>query len=77
MAKIAALDKKFEWAAGYDWDSLGRGCTGQLSRSADIIASDDFSKKIDNVIDAAKKKLADEYVELSCLYSLHSIECKG
>ncbi|KAJ6439023.1 Lipase 1 [Purpureocillium lavendulum] len=57
-AKLAALDKNFDWAADYDWDALGRGCEGQLARSQALIESPSFSQKLDAVLDASKKKLA-------------------
>jgi hypothetical protein len=61
IGKIASeFDKKFEWAAGLDWDALGRGCAGQLKRTASLVESDSFSKSLDSVLDAAKKKLAKE-----------------
>lgn len=59
IGKIASeFDKKYEWAAGLDWDALGRGCVGQLKRTGSLIESDSFSKSLDSVLDAAKKKLA-------------------
>jgi hypothetical protein len=61
IGKIASeFDKKYEWAAGLDWDALGRGCAGQLKRTGSLIASESFSKSLDSVLDAAKKKLAKE-----------------
>lgn len=60
VAKLAALTEEFSWAGDYDWDTLGRGCDGQLQSSRDIIESKDFSDNLDKVVDAAKKKLADK-----------------
>ncbi|KAK3312152.1 SGNH hydrolase-type esterase domain-containing protein [Apodospora peruviana] len=39
-------------------NQLGLGCDEQLKRTEEIIASDVFSKRLDEVIDAARKKLA-------------------
>jgi hypothetical protein len=60
VAKLAALDKNFDWAGGYDWDALGRGCDAQLDRSQAIIDSPQFSSSLDSVLSAAKGKLASE-----------------
>lgn len=60
VAKLSALTNEFSWAADYDWDTLGRGCDGQLQFSRDIIDSKDFSDGLDKIVDAAKKKLADK-----------------
>nr|UMZ45336.1 hypothetical protein [Paramyrothecium sp.] len=61
VAKIAALaDPKYEWAESFDWDTLGRGCEGQLDHTESIINSDAFSSSIDKVLEAAKGKLADD-----------------
>ncbi|KAG2019298.1 hypothetical protein GB937_005212 [Aspergillus fischeri] len=58
-AKEAALKHpEFAWAANFDWDSLGHGCEKQLARTRDIIAGDTFSRSLDSVIEAAKKKLS-------------------
>ncbi|PLB48819.1 fibronectin type III domain protein [Aspergillus steynii IBT 23096] len=58
LAKAAALaDPRFKWGEGFDWDSLGLGCDGQLARTKKLIEGDAFSKNLDSVIAAAKKKL--------------------
>jgi hypothetical protein len=60
VAEVAsAFDDKYDWAEGYDFEALGRGCAGQLSRSASLIASSDFSNSLDAVLRAAQAKLAD------------------
>jgi hypothetical protein len=64
-AKTAALaNPEYSWAKSYDWDALGRGCAGQLTRTKNIIASAGFSKSLDQVISAAKLKLSSEWVLL-------------
>lgn len=60
IAKGAAFDKKYDWASGVDWDSLGRGCTAQLDHTQSLIDSSTFSSNIDAVLKAAKAKLAKE-----------------
>jgi len=61
IAKTAALvDPDYAWAKDYDWDALGRGCAGQLTRTKNIVASAAFSKSLDQVIEAAKLKLSSE-----------------
>ncbi|KAF4166807.1 hypothetical protein CNMCM6936_005969 [Aspergillus lentulus] len=57
VAKAAALAEDYKWAANFDWDSIGRGCEGQLARTKGIIAGDAFSRSLDSVIAAAKIKL--------------------
>jgi hypothetical protein len=57
-AKAAALlDSNFGWSKDFDWDSISRGCEGQLDRTANLIAGDAFSRSLDSVIAAAKAKL--------------------
>ncbi|KAL6864240.1 SGNH hydrolase-type esterase domain-containing protein [Trichoderma novae-zelandiae] len=58
IAKLSALDKNFAWARDYDWDSLGRGCEGQMDRSLTMINSGLFSARLDSLLNSAKKKLA-------------------
>ena len=58
VAKAAALDKNYDWAADFDWDALGRGCEGQLARTKMLIESPSFGKSLDAVLEAAKGKLA-------------------
>ncbi|KAL4739912.1 hypothetical protein BDV11DRAFT_186678 [Aspergillus similis] len=41
-----------------DWHALNRTCEEQLDRTAEIIARDAFSRKLDKVISAAKEKLS-------------------
>jgi hypothetical protein len=57
--KLAA-EAAYAWAKTIDWFALDRSCEEQLDRTAGIIASDTFSNKIDQVISAAKEKLASE-----------------
>lgn len=59
VGRIADLLRE-PWAVNLDWEDLSRGCPGQLTRSDEIIASSDFSTKLDRLIDSAKKKLASE-----------------
>jgi hypothetical protein len=47
---------------GIDWDSLGLGCDGQLSRTKSIIESTAFTNSLDRLLMAAKDKLASESV---------------
>jgi len=58
VAQAAALTKEFDWAADYDWETLGLGCAAQLDRTQSLIASSTFSSNIDAVLNAAKAKLA-------------------
>lgn len=58
VAKAAALAKDLDWAADYDFSTLGLGCAGQLARTQSLIASDAFSSNLDAVLNAAKAKLA-------------------
>lgn len=51
---------KSEWIESVDWDKLSRGCDGQLEFTNSVINSDDFSKSIDSVLEAAKAKLSSE-----------------
>ena len=63
QAKTAALaNQDYTWAETFDWDSLGYGCDGQLTRTKNIIDGDAFSMRLDSVIEAAKEKLASELV---------------
>ncbi|RYP16818.1 hypothetical protein DL767_010129 [Monosporascus sp. MG133] len=60
LAKTAATaDSEYKRAEDNNWDSLGRGCDGQLDRTESIISGDAFSSNIDEILDAAKAKLAD------------------
>ena len=59
VGKVAEM-KGEPWAKGWDWDASSRGCLGQLKVSKDIINSDEFSQRLDSVIQAAKKKLSSE-----------------
>lgn len=70
LAKTAAIaDADYAWAKSYDWDSLGLGCERQLARTNEIIASDSFSKSLDEVISAAKLKLSSKSVTRDpCLF---------
>jgi hypothetical protein len=69
VAKAAALAADYKWAANFDWDSIGRGCEGQLARTKGIVAGDAFSRSLDSVIAAAKKKLGPELVTMHSLMS--------
>ncbi|OGM49583.1 hypothetical protein ABOM_001752 [Aspergillus bombycis] len=61
QAKTAALaNQDYTWAETFDWDSLGYGCDGQLTRTKNIIDGDAFSMRLDSVIEAAKEKLASD-----------------
>lgn len=61
LAKAAAFaNSDYTWAKSYDWDALGLGCDGQLARTKQLIASDAFSRSLDEVISAAKLKLSSE-----------------
>ncbi|KAF5264513.1 hypothetical protein FOXYS1_4726 [Fusarium oxysporum] len=59
VGKVAEM-KGEPWAKGWDWDAASRGCLGQLQYSKNIINSDEFSQRIDSVIEATKKKLSTE-----------------
>ena len=59
IGKIASW-KGDRWAVGWDWNKYSRGCEGQLKVSEDIIRSDEFGKRLDTMIEAAKKKLSPE-----------------
>lgn len=59
MGKLAQL-KEEDWAKNIDFDKLGRGCSGQISVSLDVIESSWFSSQIEKVIDGAKRKLSPE-----------------
>ena len=54
----AKAEAAYSWAKDIYWLKLDRSCEEQLDRTAEIIASDAFSNKIDQVISAAKEKLA-------------------
>ncbi|KAF4995624.1 hypothetical protein FGRMN_5016 [Fusarium graminum] len=58
LAKVAAeVDKNYAWAKDFDWDSLSRGCEGQIEYSKSLATSDTFATNLDNVLKAAIKKL--------------------
>lgn len=65
-AKSTAEGASGTWASFVDWSSLEKsvtmGCDGQLKATEALIDGDDLSSKLDSVLDAAKEKLADEYV---------------
>ncbi|GAT25369.1 fibronectin type III domain protein [Aspergillus luchuensis] len=64
VAKAAALaNLEYGWMADIDWDALARGCDGQLEHTNRLINADAFSKSLDNVIAAAKKKLGSNYAK--------------
>ncbi|OBS29554.1 hypothetical protein FPOA_03491 [Fusarium poae] len=54
---IAEVDKDYAWAKDFDWDSLSRGCEGQIEHSKALATGDAFGKSLDAVLTAAKKKL--------------------
>ncbi|PGH17920.1 hypothetical protein AJ79_00819 [Helicocarpus griseus UAMH5409] len=58
LAKATALDRMFEWATGFDWEALGRGCAKQLDHTRSLIEGEAFSSNVDKVLEAAKTKLA-------------------
>ncbi|KAF5619593.1 lipolytic G-D-S-L family [Fusarium tjaetaba] len=59
VGKVAEM-KGEPWAKGWDWDAASRGCLGQLQYSKNIINDDEFSKRIDSMIEATKKKLSSD-----------------
>ncbi|KAB5550778.1 SGNH hydrolase-type esterase domain-containing protein, partial [Coniochaeta sp. 2T2.1] len=61
VAKLAAQTEEYAWAKDFDFDTLGRGCAAQLDHTATFIGSSTFSQRLDNVLSAAKGKLAKEY----------------
>jgi hypothetical protein len=69
IAKAAVLlePDKYEWAEGFDFDALGRGCADQLKRSGSILESEEFSRNLDTVIKEAKNHLDLAYVAISSL----------
>ncbi|KAJ4007802.1 hypothetical protein NW766_009607 [Fusarium irregulare] len=54
---LAEVDKEYAWAKAFDWDSLSRGCEGQIEYSRRLANDEAFAKKLDAVLTAAKKKL--------------------
>jgi hypothetical protein len=64
VAKLAveAEPENYAWAKDFDFDTLGRGCATQLDQTAAIIGSSTFSSNLDQVLNAAKAKLAKECV---------------
>jgi len=59
LAKVMAeLDEQYAWAKGYDFDSLGLGCEGQLIKTNSLALSIPFRDNLDRLISDAKKKLA-------------------
>ncbi|KAG5808825.1 hypothetical protein H9Q71_006708 [Fusarium xylarioides] len=62
VGKVAEM-KGEPWAKGWNWDAASRGCLGQLQYSKNIINNDEFSKRIDDMIEATKKKLSSEYAK--------------
>lgn len=51
-------EQLFGWLPNWDLDRMARTCDEQLSRTEGIINSQDFSNKLDNVVNAAKAKLS-------------------
>ena len=60
VAEAAAQTEEFAWAKDFDFATLGRGCAAQLDHTATTISSSKFSQDLDKVLDAAKRKLAQE-----------------
>ena len=60
VTAIAKL-KGEKWAQKLDASVWARGCAGQLKVSQDIMNSAEFSKRLDNLISATKKKLDPKY----------------
>lgn len=58
---IAEVDKDYAWAKYFDWDSLSRGCEGQIEYSKSLATSDTFGKNLDALLAAAKPKLNNGY----------------
>ena len=65
---IAEVDEEYAWANGWDWDSLSRGCEGQIQWSSSLIGAQAFNAKLDAVLTAAKKKLANGYASYSGVF---------
>ncbi|KAM0547793.1 hypothetical protein ACHAPJ_010254 [Fusarium lateritium] len=55
---IAEVDKDYAWAKDFDWDSLSRGCESQIEFSKSLATGSTFATNLDNLLTAAKKKLA-------------------
>lgn len=64
VAQVQAALSRKPWAKGYDFEPLGRGCEGQLSHTADMIASSSFTNSLDAVLSAAQAKLAEGFVAI-------------
>lgn len=62
VAKAAVNTEEFAWAKDFDFDTLGRGCAGQLDHTASLVGGGPFSDSLDKVLSAAKGKLAKECV---------------
>jgi hypothetical protein len=60
LAKIALEKSEFAWRDLLDLDAFSIGCDAQLANTNMFISGDTFSKSLDSVISAAKKKLAPE-----------------
>lgn len=60
LAKAIAIKEGWDWAVDYNWNTLGLGCQKQLEISAEIIESNTFAESLDDVLSAAKTKLAKE-----------------
>jgi hypothetical protein len=58
---VAEVDKEYAWAKDFDWDSLSRGCEGQIDYTRALATSDKFGKDLDALLAAAKKKLNKGY----------------
>lgn len=62
MAKLDKIVTEDSYFNNLDIDALTRTCDSQLTHSEGLVASPEFSKRIDALISAAKKKLASGYV---------------
>lgn len=60
VAKLQALIEDVEWAKKMDWGAVSRSCEEQLDHSRLIIESKEFNESLDEMIEAAKKKLSSE-----------------
>ncbi|KAK7978042.1 hypothetical protein PG988_005532 [Apiospora saccharicola] len=58
LVKAQAKLNEWGWAINYDFGPVARGCDGQLDYSEKIINSDAFRDGLENVVWAAKTRLA-------------------
>jgi hypothetical protein len=70
---VAEVDRDYEWASDFDWDSISRTCEEQIANSRSLAISQTFNNNYDNVLTAAKKKLNNGYVPPKVIpYSLRN-----